>query len=161
MKRSMSYICVAVASVVGSTSLSPANAAYTVKPKVGHCFMLTSLEVAAPYATRNPINCSKPHNAETYIVAKWPLTVPPEELLEGEGLEVAESLCKAWGKGGVLDGYDFTYWAWYTPDPKGWARGERWLRCDAMRVINETEPRKFKAWKGLVFKGKKLASTRT
>ena len=124
-------------------------------------FILTSLEVTAPYAKSNPMNCSKSHNAETYIVAKWPLTVPPEELLEGEGLEVAESLCKAWGKGGVLEGYDFTYWAWYTPDPKGWARGERWLRCDAMRVIDEKEPRKFKAWKGLVFKGKKLASTRT
>lgn len=161
MKKSMFYMCAAVVAVVGSVSLSPANAAYTVKPKVGQCFILTSLEVTAPYAKSNPMNCSKSHNAETYIVAKWPLTVPPEELLEGEGLEVAESLCKAWGKGGVLEGYDFTYWAWYTPDPKGWARGERWLRCDAMRVIDEKEPRKFKAWKGLVFKGKKLASTRT
>ncbi len=160
MKKSAIYIIVAVVAV-NCLPLTPAKAAYTVKPKVGQCFNLTSQEVNEPYPKSNPTNCSKSHNAETYLVAKWPLTVPPEELSEGEGLEVAESLCKAWGKGGVLEGYDFNFWAWYTPDPKGWARGERWLRCDAMKVLNEKEPLKFKSWRGLVFKGKKLASTRT
>lgn len=139
--------------------IAPANAAYTVKPKVGQCFMLSSLEVSEPYAKSNPINCSKAHNAETFLVAKWPLSVPPEDLPEGEGLDVAASLCKAWGKGGVLVGYDFTYWAWYTPDPKAWARGERWLRCDGMKPLTQEEPRKYESWKGQKFKGKKKTST--
>lgn len=117
--------------------------------------MLTSAEVSEPYAVKNPINCTKAHTAETYLVAKWPLTTPPEELPDGDGLAVAESLCKAWGQGGVLNGYDFTFWAWYTPDPKAWARGERWLRCDAMKPVADVEPRKYQSWKGLKFKGKK------
>ena len=154
-KRNRLNIATQVVLVLILTAIvSPASAAYTVKPKVGQCFLLTSAQVANPYATNNPINCSKTHNAETFLMAKWPLTTPPEELPDGDGLDVAASLCKAWGKGGVLEGYDFTYWAWYTPDPKAWARGERWLRCDGMIPLTDTEPRKFKSWKGLKFKGK-------
>jgi hypothetical protein len=134
--------------------IPPANAAYTVKPKVGQCFMQSRAEISSAFAIKNPINCSKTHNTETYIVAKWPLSVPPEDLPEGEGLEVASSLCRAWGNGGVLEGSFFTFWAWFTPDPAAWAKGERWLRCDAMKTLNETEPYKFVSWKGQKLKVK-------
>ncbi len=145
-----------IASVfIGGTLAAPAEAAYTVKPKVGQCFMHTQAEISASYAQKNPISCAKTHNAETYIVAKWPLTTPPEDLPEGEGLEVANSLCRAWGKGGVLQDSFFTYWAWYTPDRAAWAKGERWLRCDAMKIVDETEPYVFVSWKGQKFKAKR------
>ena len=134
---------------------SPLYAAYTVKPKVGQCFMQTPDDVAAPFAQKNPINCSKNHNSETYIVAKWTLTEPPENLPKGEGWEVANSLCRAWGKGGVLEGSYFNYWAWFTPDPVAWAKGERWLRCDAMKTLNDQEPYVFGSWKGQKLKNKK------
>ncbi len=144
-----------VTTVLITATVPPVNAAYTVKPKVGQCFMLTTADVSASYATKNPIACSKTHNAETYLVAKWPLALPPEQLPEGEGLEVAKSLCYAWEQDGALVGYDFTFWAWYTPGPKAWARGERWLRCDAMKVVENSDPRKYQNWKGLKFRGKK------
>lgn len=135
--------------------IQPANAAYTVKPKVGQCFNYSPTDVSAAYATKNPVNCSGTHTAETYLVAKWPLTKPPTELPDGDGLEIASSLCRAWGTSGILTNSYFNYWAWYTPDPKAWARGERWLRCDAMHVLNETEPYVYASWKGQKFKAKK------
>lgn len=154
--RKLIRITIAVScSLVSGLITAPANAAYTVKPKVGQCFMQSQTEISSPFALKNPINCSKTHNSETYIVAKWPLTEPPENLADGEGWEIANSLCRAWGKGGVLEGSYFTYWAWFTPDPSAWARGERWLRCDAMKTLNETEPYKFATWKGLKLKVKK------
>jgi hypothetical protein len=134
---------------------APVNAAYTIKPKVGQCFMHTQAEVLASYPKKNPINCAKMHNAETYFVAKWPLSKPPEQLPTGRGLEIATSLCHAWDKGGVLQNSDFNYWVWFTPEPPAWARGERWLRCDALRSVNQGEPNKFLSWKGLKFKAKK------
>lgn len=155
------FISPVLALVLLGAVMTPADAAYTVKPKVGQCFNLSAFEVSEPYAISNPVACSKIHNAETFLIAKWPLSVPPENLPEGEGLEVADSVCRAYGKGSVLQGYQFTYWAWYTPDPKGWARGERWLRCDAMMVLKEADPMEFKSWRGLIFKGKKPIPTRT
>jgi arylsulfatase A-like enzyme len=147
MKKFDVRVVVISASLLVGTQ-TPAEAAYTVKPKVGQCFMYSNAEVSAPFATKNPISCSKTHNMETYLVGKWPLTTPPEEMAEGEGLEVANSLCMAWGKGGKLTDSPFTFWAWYTPDPTAWAKGERWLRCDAMITVDENEPRKFVSWKG-------------
>ena len=145
-----------VAALIGGTLAVPAQAAYTVKPKVGQCFMHTQADVSASFAQKNPMNCSKTHNAETYIVAKWPLTTPPQDMAEGEALEVANSLCRAWGKGGVLQDSFFTYWAWYTPDPAAWAKGERWLRCDAMKTVDAIEPYTYISWKGQRFKAKKI-----
>lgn len=144
-----------IVSVATSLIAPPAQAAYTVKPKVGQCFQYSKADVSAPYAQKNPISCAKSHNAETYIVSKWPLSTPPEELPEGQGLEVASSLCMAWGPKGVLQDSYFNFWAWYTPDPSGWAKGERWLRCDAMKRSNQEEPFEYISWKGLKFKGKK------
>lgn len=137
--------------IVSSFALMPvspvANAAYTIKPKVGQCFMHSRAEVSASYATRNPISCSKSHNAETFTVAKWPYSVAPANFSKEEAREIAESICMAEESVAKL-GTHFTYWAWYTPNPKAWAKGERWLRCDAMRVVNEVEPYKFATWKG-------------
>ncbi len=140
---------------IAVASITPAQAAYTVKPKVGQCFMLSVADVSAPFAQRNPISCSKKHNAETYLVAKWPLSTPAGELSKGDRLEVAKSLCSTDWKG-QSNSYYFTYWAWYTPNPKAWAKGERWLRCDAMRIVDSVEPYRFVTWKG-----KKLSSTVT
>ena len=154
MRRILGFAFLSAA-LIGGTLVAPAQAAYTVKPKVGQCFMYTDADVSAPFAQKNPISCSKTHNAETYIVAKWPLTTPPQDMAPGAGLEVANSLCRAWGKGGVLQDSFFTYWAWYTPDPAGWAKGERWLRCDAMRTMDQEEPYTFISWKGQKFKTKK------
>ena len=139
---------VITASVIAMSFMTPpsANAAYTVKPKVGQCFMYSASDVSAPYARKNPVKCSATHTAETYLVTKWPLSTKPELMDDEEALNLADSLCRAWGTEGLIDNGFFTFWAWYTPDPAAWAKGERWLRCDAMV---RTSSNKYKSWKGL------------
>jgi hypothetical protein len=138
-------ITVLVSTLVGGIFTSPANAAYTVKPKVGQCFMYSAADVDAPYARKNPVSCSSTHNAETYLVTKWPLKIKPSDMPDQEALDLAESLCRAFGTDGLLSNPFFTFWAWYTPDPAAWAKGERWLRCDAMAV---NKSNKYISWKG-------------
>ena len=143
MKRFL--ITVLVSTLVGGIFTSPANAAYTVKPKVGQCFMYSATDVDAPYARKNPVSCSSTHNAETFLVTKWPLKIKPSDMSDQEALDLAESLCRAFGTDGLLSNPFFTFWAWYTPDPAAWAKGERWLRCDAMAV---NKSNKYISWKG-------------
>jgi hypothetical protein len=134
-----------ISTLLGGTLASPAHAAYTVKPKVGQCFLYSAADVSAPYARKNPVSCSGTHNAETYLVTKWPLKQKPSQMSDEDALYLADSLCRAWGIDGLISDPFFTYWAWYTPDPAGWAKGERWLRCDAMA---RTKTDKFISWKG-------------
>jgi hypothetical protein len=143
MKRFL--ITALISTLVGATLASPAKAAYTVKPKAGQCFLHTAADVDAPYARKNPVKCSGTHNAETYLVTKWPLKLKPSQMSDEDALYLAESLCRAWGTDGLLTNPFFTYWAWYTPNPTSWAKGERWLRCDAMAI---TDDDKFISWKG-------------
>ena len=144
MKRFL--ITVLISTLVGGIFTSPANAAYTVKPKAGQCFMYSAADVDAPYARKNPVSCSSTHNAETFLVTKWPLKIKPSDMPDQEALDLAESLCHAFGTDGLLSNPFFTFWAWYTPDPAAWAKGERWLRCDAMAV---NKSNKYISWKGL------------
>ena len=144
MKRFLTTVL--VSTLVGGIFTSPAHAAYTVKPKVGQCFMYSAADVDAPYARKNPVSCSSTHNAETYLVTKWPLKIKPSQMPDQEALNLAESLCRAFGDDGLISNPFFTFWAWYTPDPAAWAKGERWLRCDAMAV---NKSNKYISWKGL------------
>ena len=143
MKRFL--IAALIATLVGGILTTPANAAYTVKPRVGQCFLYSAADVSAPYARKNPVSCSGTHNAETYLVTKWPLKKNPADMPDEESLAVADSLCQAWGDEGLISNPFFNYWAWYTPDRAAWAKGERWVRCDAMSM-NKSE--KYISWKG-------------
>ena len=143
MKRFL--ITVLLSALVGGVFTSPAHAAYTVKPKVGQCFMYLAADVDSPYARKNPVSCSSTHNAETFLVTKWPLKTNPSDMSDEESLNIADSLCRAWGNDGLISNPFFTFWAWYTPDRAAWAKGERWLRCDAM-AKNKSE--KYISWKG-------------
>ncbi len=47
----------------------------------------------------------------------------------------------------------FNYWAWYTPSRSAWAKGQRWLRCDAMigkfTSADQWPPATHVSWRGL------------
>jgi hypothetical protein len=60
-----------------------------------------------------------------------------------DALSIAETLCTPW-KPEVSE--NFNYWAWYTPDRASWAKGARWVRCDAMITFSESQPYVFKKW---------------
>lgn len=135
-----------------------ANAAYTVIPKVGQCFQYTKAQVSAKYAPKNPVNCSSTHNMETYAVATWPLNTNPVDMDRETTLDIVDELCNFWGtfpnaessRGSTSN---FNYWAWYTPSRAAWAKGQRWLRCDAMigkfTAPDQWPPAIYVSWKGL------------
>ena len=139
-----------VITALAITNPTTAQAAYTVKPSVGQCFKHTNAQVSAPYASVNPISCTKAHNAEIFNLTKWPVSTPPEKMKDADKLAIADLACNAFTEAGdgLLDGTDFNYWAWYTPDPKAWAKGQRWLRCDAMIIKNSKEPYIYISWQG-------------
>ena len=113
-------------------------------PKVGNCYNLTNKQVDGSYAPNSPaVNCARLHNAETYRIAKWPLKTNPVDMVFEDALSIAETLCTPW-KPEVSE--NFNYWAWYTPDRASWAKGARWVRCDAMIIKDDTKPYVFKKW---------------
>jgi hypothetical protein len=139
---------------------SPVQAAYTVKPKIGQCFQLTPAQVSASYATKNPVSCSSTHNAETFEVVDWPLETNPVDMVHTDALKIANDMCGFWdtfpdAQTSRLSKSEFNYWAWYTPDKAAWARGEHWLRCDAMvgkfKTSTSWPPYAFISWKGVKY----------
>jgi len=113
-------------------------------PKVGNCYNLTNKQVNGAHPPSSPaINCARLHNAETYRIAKWPLKTNPVDMVYEDAFSIAEVLCTPWKP--ELSEY-FNHWAWYTPDRASWAKGARWVRCDAMISFSESEPFVFKKW---------------
>jgi len=104
--------------------------------EIDQCFQLTPAQVSAPYATKNPVSCSSTHNAEIFEVVDWPLETNPVDMVHTDALKIASESCGFWdtfpdAQKNRLSKSEFNYWAWYTPDKAAWARGERWIRCDA------------------------------
>ena len=154
--RIISIACLALFST--SSLISPAaNAAYSVLPKAGHCFQYTVAQVSASYAAKNPISCNSTHNMETYLVATWPISTNPMDMTREDHMKIISELCDFWGSFPNAE-YSrssktkFNYWAWYPPNRAAWAKGQRWIRCDAMIGIFQTEdswpPEKHISWKG-------------
>ena len=136
---------------------TPAHAEYTVKPKIGQCFQLTPAQVSGSYATKNPVNCSSTHNAETFEVIDWPLETNPVDMAGEDAASIANEVCGFWdafpnAQRSRSSKSQFNYWAWYTPNRAAWAKGERWLRCDAMigkfKTSTSWPPYAFISWKG-------------
>lgn len=158
MKWSKTFVILLTSFFASSVLSSPqAIAAYTVLPKEGQCFQYTMEQVSAPYALKNPISCSSTHNMETYAVKKWPLKTNPVDMAQQDALDIANDLCDFWGKYPSAkfnrkSETNFNYWAWYTPSRAAWAKGQRWLRCDAMigRFENADSwpPYSHISWKG-------------
>ena len=116
-------------------------------PKIGGCYLFSSKEFEAPSPLTNPIPCAKAHNAETFWVAKWPLKLAPSRYTDDLIHAAAEKTCLAqWD---FPEEADLNYWAYFFPSKSQWAKGARWLRCDAMVLIAETGSfnQKYLQWK--------------
>ena len=117
-------------------------------PKIGGCYLFSSKEFEAPSPLTNPIPCSKAHNAETFWVAKWPMKLAPTRYTDDMIHSAAEKVCLAeWD---FPEEADLNYWAFFYPSKTQWAKGARWLRCDAMVLKAETGTfsQKYLQWKG-------------
>jgi len=131
------------AGLMSTLMISPATAT-SPTPKVGNCYNLTNKQVDGSYPPNSAaVNCARLHNAETYRIAKWPLKTNPVDMVYEDAHSIAEALCAPWVP---EESQYFNYWAWYTPDKASWAKGARWVRCDAMIILNDAQPYQFKKW---------------
>jgi hypothetical protein len=112
------------------------GATLELNPKIGGCYLFTEKELNAASPLTNPISCSKVHNAETYWVGKWNLRNQPWKYTNEMVHDAAAAICEPqWP---YAEDSDLNYWAFYTPSPAQWAKGARWVRCDAMSVISKS-----------------------
>ena len=158
MKRSKTFaICLATFFACSSLTTPGANAAYTVLPKIGQCFKYTDAQVSSSYASKNPISCSSTHNMETFMVATLPLDTNPVDMTDEDKMSLALEYCDFWGtypnaQNNRLSKTNFNYWAWFSPSRAAWAKGQRWIRCDAMigkfKTADSWPPYAHISWKG-------------
>jgi hypothetical protein len=140
---------VIVMALLAVTEASSAQAAtLQLTPKLGGCYLFTEREFNAPSPITNPIACSKVHNAETFGIGTWPLKNQPWKYTEDMARDAAEQICMSFWD--YPEDSDLNYWAYFTPSASQWAKGARWVRCDAMAMIAEkgTFKQKFATWTG-------------
>jgi hypothetical protein len=151
MKRKALVIISSLVFVVAG--VAPVNAQYVatpleLNPKIGGCYLFTAKELDAASPLTNPIPCAKTHNAETYWVAQWPLKLAPTRYTDDLIYDAAKKIClRAWD---FTDKADLNYWGFFQPSPSQWAKGARWLRCDALVQKSEkgTFSEQYRQWKG-------------
>lgn len=137
-----------LAAGVSPVNATTATSKLELNPKIGGCYLLSSKEFDAPSPLTNPIPCSRTHNAETFWVAKWPLKLAPTRYTDDMIRTAAEKSCLAeWD---FPEEADLNYWAYFFPSKSQWAKGARWLRCDAMVQVAETGTfnQMYLQWKG-------------
>jgi hypothetical protein len=143
----ISSLVFVLAGVSPVSAVTPASK-LEMNPKIGGCYLFSSKEFEAPSPLTNPIPCSRTHNSETFWVAKWPLKLAPSRYTDDLIHSAAEKTCLAqWG---FPEEADLNYWAYFFPSKSQWAKGARWLRCDAMVQVAETGTfsQKYLQWKG-------------
>jgi hypothetical protein len=145
---------VMISSLIFATlGVVPVNAATVnppleLNPKIGGCYLFTAKEFDAPSPLTNPVPCAKTHNAETFWVAKWPLKFPPTRYTDDLIHDAAEKIClAAWD---FPEDADLNYWGYFYPSPAQWAKGARWVRCDALIRKSEkgTFNQQYLQWRG-------------
>jgi hypothetical protein len=142
ISRTLVTACFVLGSTLGYSSASGATKPIT--PKVGDCYLVPESEINSPFSSSAPINCSKKHNAETYKFAKWNGPANPSTLSEVERRGIADQICKPTQ---VLDDF-FNSWSYKIPSSTQWKSGNRFIRCDLVATVSDSETVTFKSWKG-------------
>jgi hypothetical protein len=129
--------------------LAPTQAAVLqTTPKIGSCYLFTEKELNASSPMTNPIACAKVHNAETFAIGTWSLKNEPSRYDNDTVVAAVRKIClRFWD---YPDNSDLNYLAFFTPTSTQWAKGARWVRCDAMSMVAEkgTFKQKYATWKG-------------
>lgn len=127
---------------------TPANAVSAPSPKVGQCFNYTNSDISMMNVPKKAaVSCSSTHNVEVYRVAKYTSKKSPYDISESDLWSIGKKACQPW-KGNAET--KFNYWAFYTPTKSQWAKGERWIRCDAAIVTTDSsgDITAYTKWKG-------------
>jgi len=127
-----------VLSACGSTTASD----HKTPPQQGACRNLTRAELSRPTNDTPAKPCSRPHNAQTYVVGTFPASVGPGYRSRAGAAYVYTTCRKAFLKKLDIDDalalrVDLS-WAWFGPSRKGWDAGARWFRCDIVGGADDT-----------------------
>jgi len=106
-------------------------------PKPGACRVLEPADIAAASNDTEPVTCSKPHNAETFLVGPFKGDLADAEYDDERlGQHVYERCSKGFrkftGADESLAMRSVVSWAWWRPSADDWDAGARWFRCDVV-----------------------------
>ena len=106
-------------------------------PQVGECRVLEPADIAEDSNEAEPVDCSGPHNAETYRVGTFAGDLADADPDDAElGSAVYEDCAKEYmrftGADESLALRSVLSWAWFRPSDEQWEAGARWYRCDVV-----------------------------
>jgi hypothetical protein len=109
----------------------------TKPPTVGVCRMLKADEVTQPSNAGRPVDCSAPHDSETYAVGALPDQFAKASYDDAAIDTWAYATCAAafptyLGTDQSTAMRSLLTWIWFRPSKAAWDAGARWYRCDVL-----------------------------
>ena len=105
-------------------------------PKVGTCRDLVAGDLEAASNAAAVVPCTQRHTAETFAVGSLPASTGSAYGDKRHGAFVYAACTQAFrdflGADESLALRIQLSWAWFRPSERGWGRGARWYRCDAV-----------------------------
>lgn len=105
-------------------------------PELGACRDLDTDDLTRPANTDAAVPCTRDHTAQTFAIGTLPEETGTDYDSRRHGAYVYGVCQKAFGE---FLGADESLamriqlsWAWFRPSERGWAKGARWYRCDAV-----------------------------
>lgn len=106
------------------------------RPETGACRVLDAEAVAASSDDTEPVECTEPHNAETFYVGEFPDAADLAHDDPALGARVYRTCnsryVKFVGATKSLALRTVVDWAWWRPSEEAWEEGARWFRCDVV-----------------------------
>ncbi|UDY24843.1 septum formation family protein [Nocardioides sp. Kera G14] len=106
-------------------------------PTTGLCRNLTRVAMTKPTDATRLVDCSEPHNAETFAAGELPGQFKDTSYSDPALDTWAYTTCTASLKQhlGASDSSlmrSLFTWVWFRPSEKAWDKGARWWRCDVL-----------------------------
>jgi len=106
-------------------------------PAAGECRRLTVEDIRRSTNDAEPVECTEPHNAETFLVDEFTGKAASAEPDDARLAAQAYRRCQRefvdfLGGTESLVMRSVLTWAWFRPSAEQWAAGARWYRCDVV-----------------------------
>lgn len=128
---------VLIAGLIASLTACGSDPSNTTKAPLNDlCRNLTLTDLSARTNSTKPVACTTPHNAQTFLVERFPATVGTKYDAATVGTFAYQTCSPAFESYlGASDSLVLRIqlsWAWFGPTPDAWKRGARWFRCDVV-----------------------------
>jgi hypothetical protein len=137
VSRLFALVAVVLLTATGCGASTGAESVSVQPPTVGVCRMLTAGDVTQPSNADRTVDCSDPHDSQTYAVGPLPTTFAHADY-DDPDLETwayrtcAQSFPTYLGTNESTAMRSVLTWVWFRPSQAAWAAGARWYRCDVL-----------------------------